>query len=262
MALVLAAGTVSPVAAAPLEAELVRAVAGGDRSEIEQAARRMGVKRLLSALRGTRRDLLYAALEAAPLAEVAWTLLPRLCELMVSPDRPLASGAARAAARLSRRYGRDALLREEAPPDEIAGIAVACAQAAKKRQLWADVRVNALDCATALASALGEDAPEAARDAPVLLLDDADAQVRRAAVELLSPPGADDIRRRLAGLARDPDASVAAAAVGALCSDDARVALRLLGVGGASRAAELARSPGLDPGTLANLRPCLVRRRR
>ena len=251
----------TPATAAPGDAELVSAVQRGDRSEIEGAARRLGTKRLLSALRGKRRELLYAALEAAPVAEVAWTLLPRLGELLISPDRPVASRAARAAARLSHRYGPDALAREEAPPDEIAGVALTCAQAAKKRELWADVRVNALDCATSLAAALGDDAPPPAREVALALLDDADAQLRRAAVELLSPPASDETRRRLAGLARDPDATVAAAAVGALCVDDARTALRLLGSGAAARAGELARTPGLDRGTLANLRPCLARAR-
>jgi len=252
----------SPAAGAPDDAELVSAVQRGDRAEIEGAARRLGTKRLLAALRTKRRDLLYAALEAAPLAEVAWTLLPRLGELLYSPDRPVASRAARAAARLSQRYGPDALLREEAPPDEIAAVALTCAQAAKKRELWADVRVNALDCATSLAAALGEDAPAPAREAALALLDDADAQLRRAAVELLSPPASDETRRRLAALGRDSDATVAAAAVGALCMDDARTALKLLGTGAAARAGELARTPGLDRGTLANLRPCLARRAR
>jgi hypothetical protein len=255
LAVVLAA--TSSALAFPPDAELVTAVRGGDASEIERVARRFGAKRLLAALSSPGRDVLYAAIEAAPRADSAWTLLPRLGELMVSPDRPLAAGAARAAARVTRRYGRDALLREEAPPDEISRVAVTCAHAARKKELWADVRVHALECANALAGALGDDAPEAARGAALALLGDADAQLRRAAVELLAPPASDETRRKLATLARDPDATVAAAAVGALCADDPRGALRLLGQNGAARAAELERTPGLDKGTAATLRPCL-----
>jgi hypothetical protein len=189
-------------------------------------------------------------------------LLPRLGELMTSPDRPLAARAARAVARVTGRYGRDALIREEAPPDEMAHVAVTCAAAARRRELWADVRVHALECATALAGALGEDAPPSARGAAAALLEDGDAQIRRAAVELLAPPDSDETRRRLAELARDPDPSVAAAAVGGLCADDPRQALRLLGPNGPARAAELQKTPGLDAGTAATLEPCVTLGRR
>jgi hypothetical protein len=130
--------------------------------------------------------------------------------------------------------------RLEVGADEIGEMRAACGGAARS-ELAADVRAEALVCA----ADLGEPAaPFASDGSPV---------VRAAAIALLAPFPDEATRLRLLAAVADPDAGVAAAALGALCVDDPRRTLREVA---AARLRALATDRTIDPGHAAQIARC------
>jgi hypothetical protein len=245
--LLVAALTAATPASPGLRAAWLRA----DPVDLARAANRVGVRGLAADIaRGGRVEAL-AALAAASYAEEAWALLePIARRAATDPDRTVAATAARVGVTLVHAWPREALEASGAPVDELAGAAATFAAIATHVGVWPDVRVHALEAALALAEALGGDAPEAARGLPAALFDDADAELRRAAVAFADPAVHAAALATIA--AKDADVAVAAAAAAALCRDGVALALETR-----TRAVALAKDGLVDPGDASSLRRCL-----
>lgn len=251
VAAALIAATLAPVV--PRVDDLVGAMRAGDPELVEQVARRLGARRLAPALGGgASREARQAALHGAPHVDDAWALLPELARLAGEPDRPVAAAAARAAAAIARDLADRGPHDEDAPWDVLATAASGCAEVARRRAAWADVRVHALECAAGLAVALGRDAPAEAAGLARALLADAEPEVRLAALAYV---GAEEAGRAAAD---DPDPAVAAAAAIAACADAPDDGGAALGSAGRARVRALALDPALEPGLVAALVPCLA----
>lgn len=214
-------------AAAPsrqgLQRRLVRALGHRDPAVLERAARRLGLAGMIAALDSpkTSRAVVWAIVEAAPLVEKSWLLLPRLVRLAGHVrDRALASRAATTV----RDIAEDLRLPLLEQTEEISPLLVEQWQALRRlaadRKVSLDVRVNAL---LALAQ-LGNVLPDRPTDSLLGFLDDPEPRMREAAVELFAvgaqSPALEQLARRVSS---ERSARVARAAAVVLC---ARVAPR------------------------------------
>jgi hypothetical protein len=217
-----------------LEARLVAALGAKDAAVLERAARRLGVRGLLECLRSKRRQVVVAALEAAPLVEKSWILLAELVRLMSregSVERSLASKAASSCRAIAEDLRRSTLDLNEDGPDTLRFAASGLYRVASDLRVSIDVRVSAL---LALAQMTGVASVPASRLR--LLLADPDPRVREAAVELFAESSSTEALGWLAELvAGDTSLAVARAAASSLC---ARVPARRASRGSARKASE------------------------
>jgi len=162
------------------------------------------------------------------------------------PARLETPAAVRTAARVAHEVA-DRLYAErlEVAPDELLEMRAACAQAAASG-LPDETRADALACA----ADLGE---------PVApFFSDASPVVRAAAVAMLAPFPDEAARLRLLATVDDTDPGVAAAALAALCADDAVRTLREVAP---ERVRALASDRSIDPGHAAQIKLCTAKKR-
>lgn len=259
------AARAEPVAQTALEQRLVRALGDPDPALLERAARRLGLAGMIRGLRGSR-PVRRAILEAAPLLDRPWFLLPALIAVMQDGrDRTMASQAASAVLAIT----EDLRTPELACSEEIAPLRLELSgglrRVAADRAISLDVRVLAL---LALAQ-IGDVVPE--RDPGPLLafLADPEPRIRETAVELFAAGAPAPVLARVSRLVtEDSTMSVARAAAVALC---ARVSPRrhraprepeysaLRGVGAFSRIRQIAESLDATDDQLVDLARCLAR---
>jgi hypothetical protein len=227
--------------------ELVAAVADASNPvAIDRAARRLSTRQLTDLI-GMGRAGTRAAVFAASLAIDSFALLSPLADIAGGYDRSLAVPAARAARAIAGELDTASVAELEIPRRTLAEAAVAWHRVARDRQVWADVRVSALEVARDLTALLSGDGSK-----PVIeLVTDPDAEVRRAALELLESPLAPARYPRVVDrLTGDSDPEVALAAAAALCfgvrfGDDAASIRAAAGEAGLERIAELAADASL-----------------
>jgi hypothetical protein len=255
---------VAAVAVSPQQ-RLTAAWLGGDFDELERIGAEVGSRGVRPALEADQREVTLAALAAATAVEDAWVLLLPLAETAAGPDRPLAAGASRAAVRIAVDLDRAAVLERDIPVDALQARLTAWRRLAGAPDRWPDVRVHALEIATALAAALGDDAGDAdlAYDLEARLTDD-EPEVRRAAAELAPQPLPWPMVTPLAeAAAGDAEPAVALAAAQALCSglpfgDDGEPILAALGDRGLERLRALVADGDLAPVARLDGARCLV----
>lgn len=248
-------------AAGPTPSEvLVAAVEdASDPVAIDRAARHLSNRELIALVNGGRRETRAAVFAAAFVGDNV-ALLGALSDVAGSFDRSLAVPAARAAQQIAASLDGPAIAEREIPRRTLAEAAVAWHRVARDRQLWADVRVTALEVARDLTRLLGGDGTR-----PVIeLVADPDPEVRRAALELLrSPLPAERYRRVAERITGDADPEVALAAAAALCfgvrfGDDAAAIRAAIGEAGLARVAELAADPALSGPARVAAAACLT----
>jgi len=269
--LVVSGGRAQPAVQKALEQRLVRALGDPDPAHLERAARRLGLAGMIRGLGGSR-PVRRAILEAAPLLDRPWFLLPRLIGIMRDGrDRTMASRAAAAVLAITEGLRVPALERSE----EIASLRLQLSRGLQRvaghRDISLDVRVLAV---LALAQ-IGDVVPE--RDPGPLLafLADPEPRMRETAVELFAAGAPAPVLARLARLVtEDRSMPVARAAAVALC---ARVSPRqprrrrhtpreleysaLRGVRAFSRIRQIVESLDATDDQLVDLARCLARSR-
>ncbi len=155
------------------------------------AAAELGAGRLSPWLTvGSHAERMTAILAAPLTRDGSWTLLEPLVADMASADRSIAASAGRSAATITARIDRDAIEHDDIPAPELAAAAIGCGAIARESDVWPDVRIDALACATSLAIALGADAPADVLALPKTLATDADPQIAEAArayADVLAP---------------------------------------------------------------------------
>jgi hypothetical protein len=188
--------------------ELERAVGRGDRADIARWAARIGPARLAEALRGTDRPRVIAALEALAVLPGNVRLLDAVTPLVASTDVSVSERAARAMGLMLDASEPRRLEDWDVPADAVGRGCRALTDTVLRVHAPVEVRLAALD---ALA-----DATLLCRPAPLALLGDPSAAVRRAA--LLAQRARDELPAAALkqGLA-DPDPTVVAATAVAWC---------------------------------------------
>ena len=212
---IMPAAQAQPTAQKALEQRLVRALGDPDPALLERAARRLGLAGMIRGLQGSR-PVRRAILEAAPLLDRPWFLLPPLIAVMRDGrDRTMASQAAAAVLAITEGLRAPELERSE----EIAPLRLELSNGLRRvaadRAISLDVRVLAV---LALAQ-IGDVVPE--RDPGPLLafLADPEPRIRETAVELFAAGAPAPVLARLARLVtEDGSMSVARAAAVALCA--------------------------------------------
>jgi hypothetical protein len=249
--------TSSVVAEAPTDSGrlLVDALLRADQGDLRRAGRLASSRGLRPALLSADRLTALAAARAAPAADDAWLLLDTLAEVAAGPDRTLAVAAANAAARIAGELDAAVLLEQDAPRDAVVGRIRAWRSISERADRWADVRVLAMQTAAALSHAgshaLGASVPPEPGYDLAAAARDADAEIRRAAVELLpSPLSTAELAVAAAVIANDPSTMVAISAAQAACAglalgDPVRRVLAALGPAGLARVRDLVVDPAL-----------------
>jgi hypothetical protein len=242
-----------------------RALLAGDWDDLARAGQRAGSRGLALDLAAPDRLTVLAAALAAPAADDAVWLLRPLARAARSPDRPIAAAATASAARIARRITPEAALDRDLPLDWLRARLADYRTVALDGGRWADVRVLALETATALSRALGEQAaPADAPYDPAALLADPDPEVRRAALELLPAPlRPADLAIAAGAVTRDADPLVAAVAGQIVCEglgagDPPRPVLAALGAAGLQRLRSLAGGSDLPHATRLAIARCLA----
>jgi hypothetical protein len=190
--------------------ELVRVVRTKDRGAIERLAERMGPSHLGEALLRPDPMVVGSALVALPLARGAVLLIGTVADLLDSSNAALAATAARVLGELLDGAEPGALEDWEVPSDQVDHACGALRELAQRVEAPVSSRVAALAAvasAATVCTATGELAS---------LLRDPVPAVRRATALVLHP----DERRAASALReviRDPERSVASAAVATLC---------------------------------------------
>lgn len=197
----------------PSAGDLVLAVRSGDEVEIERLGRRIGalkLERLAEKGKGAERT---AALEALPLVEDAWAVLPDVARLVRDRDTEVAARAAEAARQVAEAMTPERKVMDEVPVDVPERSARELLADATSPALAPRLRIEALQALAALRGVTRVD------DAAMMrLLADADPQIRHAAAEALAgAPAADAALANT--VARDPARDVAAAAAASLCRE-------------------------------------------
>lgn len=252
-----------------LAGRLARALAANDRARLSRLGAAAGARGLLPLMdaRQDRAELLAAVL-AAPAAVDGWALLVPLAEHAMGPDRPLAVAAALTATSIAARLARDwepVYVTHDIPEQALAHALGAWRAIGADPGRWADVRVHALEVSAHLAAA--RQRAGAGATAPYdldALAADADAQVRRAAFELLPhplSPGEAAVASR--AVVDDADPTAALAAAQALCGGlgvdaPAAPALAALGQAGLDRLRHLVPDPALPPAARIDGARCLA----
>lgn len=199
-----------------LRARLIRALANGERAELERVAILVGEGGLLAALRGSGKDRAFAlaAIAAAPAALKSWTLLPALSKLFVSTrDRSLAIAAGQAALRIAEDLRAPRLARHDETPRALLPLVRRLLKLARDGRRSVDIRVTAVMIAAQICAQLDLQAPAAVG----ALLVVPEPAIRRAALEVAAAhPDARALFLRL--LAEDKEAGVRRAAAANLCA--------------------------------------------
>lgn len=268
--------SLAPAQEPTLAGDLARALEARDHGRLSRLGAAAGARGLQPALASAHRQVVIAAMAAAPDAEDGWALLEHLAGHAAGPDPVVSLAAAEAAGRIVARLSRDwedIYRSREIPADALAHWQRTWHAIGVQHDRGSEVRVHALEVSTGLA-ALGRPAAamRAGRDstaAAVLaaLASDADASVRRAAFELLPHPLAPDARAIAArAAADDPDATVALAAAQVLCGGIAlgeppAVVLAALGPAALDRLRLLVADASLPPGARIDGARCLAAER-
>lgn len=186
-----------------------------ERGDIDEASRQgalAGPAIVEQALASPARATRLAGIAAAPATEDRAELLDALAKVAAGADRRTAVPAARAARTIARELAkRDP--DDDLAPEDFTLWRASYAQLAADRTRWIELRVLALDTASALA-------PDGAGLPLDTSLADPDPALRRAALADLAVPIPAEHRARIAKtVASDPDALVALTAGAVLCAD-------------------------------------------
>ncbi len=190
-----------------------------DRGDLDEAARQgalAGPVVVERALESPARATRLAAIVAAPSIEDSAELLPALARAAAAGDRRSAIPAAQAARTIARELAHHELA-DDLAADDVEPWRAAFEALARGRDRFVEVRLAALDTASALAHVADPAALGFALDA---MLSDRDPAVRAAAVALVPQPAPAALRAPLAAaVIDDADAHVALVAAQALCAD-------------------------------------------
>jgi hypothetical protein len=186
-----------------------------ERGDVDEAARQgalAGPAVVEQALASADRTTQLAGIVAAPSTEDRAELLDALARLAAGPDRRTAIPAARAARSIARELGRKDPA-DDLAPEDLTLWRASYAQLAADRSRWIELRILALDTASALAA-----------DGAGLPLDtalaDPDPALRRAALVNLAVPVPASHRAQIAKtIVADTDPLVALTAGQILCAD-------------------------------------------
>ena len=199
------------VAAAGI-ASMRAAMERGDPDEAGRQGALAGPAIVEQALASADRTTRLAGIAAAPATEDRAELLDALARLAASPDRRTALPAARAARTIARELARNDPA-DDLAPEDLTLWRSSYAQLAADRTRWIELRVLALDTASALA-------PDGAGLPLDTALADPDPALRRAALASLAVPVPADHRARIAKtIVTDTDTLVALTAGQILCAD-------------------------------------------
>ena len=229
--LLIGIGVEAVLVAGPARAErsrltnrLVHTLSARDPALFERAARRLGLAGMAAVLSRPRkwRHAFAAVLEAAPLMERGWVLLPSIVELMAGPDRSLATLAAAAAVGVTEELRLPDLERTGDGPalagdtcDRSGTVCGTLLEVASNQSVSLDVRVRSV-MALANLVAVSLRSPERRL---LALLSDGEPRVRETAVEIFAARASGVAIARLSRLVReDPEPRVARAAAAALCA--------------------------------------------
>lgn len=246
----LAAGPLLVVLAAASADGIVLAHTAADHDEVARLAGRVGAAGVAPMLISADRAEVAAGLDAAPRVPDPWELFDDLARLAAGWDRSQAAPAARAAATIARTIDAELAIAQELPDDKLATATRLWAELGARPDRWGDVRVHALEVAAHLAAArvaTADDDPGLGYDLEATLRDP-DAELRRAACELVPQPAPDTARAALAhAVSDDADAAVAIACAQALCAElefsASAPALAALGEAGLARLREILMAP-------------------
>ena len=199
------------VAAAGL-ASMKAALEKGDLDEAQRQGMLAGPVVVEQGLSSPDRASRLAAIAAAPFVEDRAELLVPLATAAAGADRRTAIPAARAARRIARELAKRPLP-DDLAPDDVVQWRAAWATLAADPARWIELRVLALDTASALA-------PDGAGLPLDTALADPDPALRRIAIANLPMPVPAEHRVHLAKtVVSDTDEAVALAAGAALCAD-------------------------------------------
>ena len=208
----------------------------GDLDEATRQGALAGPVAIERAFTDPSRTTQLAAIASAPYVEAGPELLPSLATLAANPDRRTAIPAALAARTIARELAK-AELPDDLDSDDVMTWRARFEEIAKRPSAFIEVRVYSLDTVSTLAGML---APQSLGfDLPPMLADP-DPAIRAAAVSLIPRPTPAAFRTPLAtAVADDADPTVALYAAQALCGDDPKGALPLLGARGIDRIKKL-----------------------
>lgn len=251
----------STASASRLAARLRAAQERGSAAELEEIGMQATGRDLSLALASPDRKVVLGAIAATPATRDAWVLLTPLAELAARPDRAVAASASAAAARIAGQLEPAALVADEVDRDELVARLEAWRRVAASTGRAAEVRISALEICTSLAAVTGEPATSCTLAAAL----DPDAEVRRAAFELMPSPLPDEAREiAIRTLASEPVPVVALAAAQALCSgislrrEAPALVVSRLGEDGLGRLHTLVTEPELPPAALLAAAHCLA----
>jgi hypothetical protein len=258
------------VAAAGL-ASMKAAIERGDIDEASRQGLIAGPAVVERALVSTDRALRLAGIASAPTVTGRLSLLEALATAAGGPDRRTAIPAAHAARSIARELacaaGRacagahpteDLAMPDDVAPDDIGRWRAAFVELAPRPDRWIEVRVLALDTASALDPDTGELVALITRG-----LADPDPAFRRAAIAIVPMPVPVSLHAALSKAIahdRDPGVALAAAAVmcGDLISDAPRPILDAIGSAGLARAQTLAGEPTASRVAAKDVGRCLA----
>ncbi len=234
----------------------------GELAELRRAADAAPVAALVAEAGGADRAAALAAITALPHHPDAPLALAALAQVAGGWDRSVAAPAAQAARAIAGGLDGDRAIRDDLDDDALAAAATAWAVLAARPDRWSDVRADALGVAVALtaARAATADAPPAIAAIVGPGLDDADPEVRLAALEATPAPAPAELRAAIAALvAGDPVVDVRLVAAQALCAGDPAAGLAALDDAGkeALRAALTPTRAG-RPGALLDAARCVA----
>lgn len=242
------------IAAAGL-ASMKAAMERGDVDEASRQGALAGPAIVEQALASDDRATLLAGIAAAPATEDRAELLDALAKVAAGPDRRVALPAARAARAIARELSAKDRP-DDLAPEDLTLWRASYAQLAADRTRWIELRVLALDTASALA-------PDGAGLPLETALADPDPALRRAALVDLAVPIPVDHRAPIAKtIVSDVDTEVALAAGAVLCADLAQdppgPILDALGEPGLARLRTAIADPAAPRAALREIARCLA----
>lgn len=193
-------------------ASMKAALERGDLDEASRQGALAGPVIVEQALASLDRTTQLAGIAAAPVVEDRAELLEPLARIAAGPDRRTAVPAARAARTIARELASHPPA-DDLAPEEITIWRASWAALAADRTRWIELRILALDAASALA-------PDGVGLPLDTALDDPDPALRQTAIADVAVPVPAALRARLVKtIASDPDPRVALTAGQVLCAD-------------------------------------------
>lgn len=193
-------------------ASMKAAMERGDADEAGRQGALAGPAIVEQALAAADRATVLAGIAAAPATEDRAELLDALAKVAAGPDRRTALPAARAARTIARELAK-AERADDLAPEDLTLWRASYGQLAADRTRWIELRILALDTASALA-------PDGAGLPLDTSLADPDPALRRAALANLAVPVPAEHRARIAKtIVSDTDTLVALTAGHVLCAD-------------------------------------------